>query len=86
MFHFLVWAFPYLDIGNTLYAYNHIEVLTDTFMFISHVRTKATKILVLNFTKSKNDCQHNENTCYSVQIMYIGCQASCTYLDMCLTS
>jgi len=79
LFHFLVWAFPYLDIGNVLSAYNHIDILTDVFMFISHVRTKATKILVLNFTKS-------ENTCYSVPIMDIVCQASCTYLDMCLTS
>jgi hypothetical protein len=79
LFHFLVWAFPYLDIGNALSAYNHIDILTDVFTFISHVRTKTTKILVLNFTNS-------ENTCYSFLIMDIGCQASCTYLDMCLTS
>ena len=46
-FHFLVWAFPYLDIGNALYAYNHIDVLTDVFTFMSHVHTKATKIPVL---------------------------------------
>jgi hypothetical protein len=79
LFHFLVWAFPYLDIGNALSTYNHIDMFTDVFMFISHVHTKATKILVLNFTKS-------ENTCYSVPIMDIGCQAFCAYLNMCLTS
>jgi len=57
LFHFLVWAFPYLDIGNAVYAYNHIGVLTDVFKLISHVHTKATNIRVLNFTISKNECQ-----------------------------
>lgn len=65
MFHFLVWAFPYLDIGNALYVYNRVDVLTDVFMFISYVRTKATKYLCRILQNLRMIASYNENTCYS---------------------